>query len=59
MKPSAYNDAFLISRESFPALLQRLVIRSFHSFLGISIAAIEAMAAATYVLTTEEGVARL
>jgi hypothetical protein len=59
MNPRVYNEAFLMSRDSFPALLQRLVIRSFHSFLGISIAAMEAIAAATYVLTTDEGVARL
>ena len=59
MNPKVYNEAFLMSTESFAALLQRLVIRSVHSFLGISIAAIDAMAAATCVLTTVEGVARL
>ena len=59
MYPNVYKEAFLISMESFAALLQRLVSKSVHSLLGISIAAIAAIAVATCVLTTLEGVARL
>ena len=57
--PNVYSDAFLISICSCAELLHKLGIKSSHSFLGISMAAIAATALATYVLTPEEGVAKL
>lgn len=57
--PNVYRAAFLISISLLAALLLKLGMRSSHSFLGISIAAIVATALATCVLTSEEGVAKL
>ena len=53
------RDACLICIYSFPEFVQRLGMRSSHSCLGISILAMALMATATWLRTTEEGVARL
>lgn len=59
IKPKVSSEASLISIVSWVAFEQRFGINSNHSFLGISIAAIIAIALPTYFLTEEEWVARV
>lgn len=54
MKPRVSRAACLISMFSCAELLQRLLIISNHSPLGISMLAIAATALATYLRTTDE-----
>ena len=56
MNPRVSNEACLISICSWAALSDKFLMISSHSLLGISILAIDAIALATYLLTTADGV---